>query len=115
MKSAVIMPQTEFERQISRVLQDAFNRDSLSIYDNFFDLGANSLLLIQVHEKLQEILGVKFSITKMFEFPTIQSLAAFLGNTKESVIRADAVQERVDRRMDARKRRQALKQRRIVK
>ena len=46
--------------------------------DNLFDLGASSLALIQIHERIdQEFPGV-VELTELFEHPTVQQLARFL-------------------------------------
>ena len=46
--------------------------------DNFFDLGGHSLLVVQVHRKLQEVLGRALSLTDIFRFPTIRALSSYL-------------------------------------
>src|SRR6185369_3765306 len=43
--------------------------------DNFFDLGGHSLLLVQVHARLREELGLELSAIDLFKYPTIGSLA----------------------------------------
>jgi amino acid adenylation domain-containing protein len=46
--------------------------------DNFFDLGACSLDLVEVHSRLREQMGYDVSITGLFEHSTARSLARFL-------------------------------------
>ena len=43
--------------------------------DNFFDLAATSLHLIQVHGRLREALGVEVPVLELFRNPTIAALA----------------------------------------
>ena len=44
--------------------------------DNFFDIGAHSLLAVQAHREIREKLSVpKLSITDIFRFPTLSGLA----------------------------------------
>ena len=43
---------------------------------NFFDLGANSLMMVRVVEKIRGELGLKTSLVRVFQFPTLSSLAA---------------------------------------
>jgi hypothetical protein len=50
----------------------------VGLYDNFFDLGGDSMLAVRVHGKLQETLRCNISIVKMFEYPTVAALAAFV-------------------------------------
>jgi malonyl CoA-acyl carrier protein transacylase len=53
--------------------------------DNFFELGGNSLHLTQVHNQLTDLLGAELSVVRLFQYPTIQSLAQHLGgSSKES-------------------------------
>ena len=101
------VPQTDYEEKIAGVWKDAFNIGAISIYDNFFDMGAHSLLIISVHEKLEALLGVQFPITKMFEYPTINSLAAYLSASTKSSTAKKGILERSQRRMDARMKRHA--------
>jgi hypothetical protein len=44
--------------------------------DNFFELGGHSLLAVQAHRELRDTLGLTtLSITDIFRFPTLSSLA----------------------------------------
>jgi len=71
-------PQTEMERLIARVLQEVLELEKVGSEDNFFDLGASSLLLARVHEQLQEQLGRELQAVEIFNHPTVESLAAHL-------------------------------------
>ena len=50
----------------------------MGIQDNFFDLGGHSLLMIRVHARLREALESDISVVRMFQHPTIESLARHL-------------------------------------
>ena len=52
--------------------------DRVGVEDSFFDLGGHSLLLAQVHGRLVEALGRPLPLVKLFEHPTIRSLARHL-------------------------------------
>ncbi|MFN7413856.1 MAG: non-ribosomal peptide synthetase [Dolichospermum sp.] len=81
--SEIVLPQTETEKQISQVWQDILQLEAVSITQNFFEIGGNSLLLMQVYEKLAEIFENRLTtITKLFQYPTIQKLAAELSQDK---------------------------------
>lgn len=45
--------------------------------DNFFDLGGDSLLMVQVRSKLQAALNCNISTSDLFEYPTISALAEY--------------------------------------
>lgn len=71
-------PRTPLQQQIAAVWTQAFGHAEFGVDDNFFDLGAQSLLLLRVHKKLREVTGREISIVQIFQHPTISSLAAFL-------------------------------------
>ncbi|MFH1937853.1 MAG: beta-ketoacyl synthase N-terminal-like domain-containing protein, partial [Bacteroidota bacterium] len=73
-----IKPQTALEKQISEVWQEVLNIERVGIHDNFFDLGGHSLLLIQVQSRLRALVGESLPVVKLFQYPTIQSLAAHI-------------------------------------
>ena len=76
------VPQTEAEQRIAQVWQQTLQMKKVGIYDNFFEAGGNSLLLIQVLGKLQEIFGNQLSTVEMFQYPTIHALAKHLTQDK---------------------------------
>ena len=45
---------------------------------NFFELGGNSFSVIDVQRRLMKRLGIDFAVTKLFQFPTVRKLSAFL-------------------------------------
>ena len=71
-------PQTRFEKKIAAIWKEVLGRASVGIHDNFFDLGGHSLLLTQVHARLQKLLHARLPMVKLFEHPTIAALAAYL-------------------------------------
>lgn len=78
-RSEIQLPQSQIERQVAAILQEAFDGQPIGIQDNLFDLGGDSLLLTQIHGRLQSQFGPRITLLDMFQYPTIQSLAKFLG------------------------------------
>lgn len=68
--------------------------------DNFFDLGGNSILLVQVHGELQQTLDRKFSITDMFQFPSIRALSNYLDGEASPKVGAEMA-ERIRKQRNA--------------
>ncbi|MGI2902883.1 non-ribosomal peptide synthetase [Tolypothrix sp. VBCCA 56010] len=91
-------PQTEVEQTIAHIWQQMLHVEKVGIYDNFFDLGGHSLLLVQIHAKLREVLNTNISIVNLFEYPTINSLAKYL--TEEQT--ETSAFEESDRRAESR-------------
>jgi amino acid adenylation domain-containing protein len=102
--ASYLAPTTELERRIAEIWQDVLRVERVGMRDNFFELGGHSLLLVQMHGRLNEALRQEVSIIELFKYPTIASLAAYLGQDrhKKSV-------ETSNRRRAA-ERREALKE-----
>ncbi|MGD1807091.1 non-ribosomal peptide synthetase [Dapis sp. BLCC M126] len=79
-----VAPQTETEKQIATVLQEVLKLEKVSIYDNFFELGANSLMLVKVNSNLREILSIELPLVDMFSYPNIKALSQHLSNKIET-------------------------------
>ena len=78
-----IAPHTQTEKVISEIWSTLLGVEKVSIYDNFFDIGGHSLLLIQVHSKLQEAFTQPISIVDLFQYPTIHALAQYLNQDQD--------------------------------
>jgi acyl carrier protein len=70
------------ERRIAAIWQSLLGLDAIDSHDNFFDVGGHSLLLVQLHERLQQELDLSLSVTDLFRYPSIASLAAHLNSTR---------------------------------
>jgi acyl-CoA synthetase (AMP-forming)/AMP-acid ligase II len=84
---------TGLEQDISRIWRDVLQIPSVGLEENFFDVGGNSVNLVQIHERLQRSLEREFSITDLFAHSTVRALAAHFASTDEagSSPRASAV------------------------
>ncbi|GAK50133.1 amino acid adenylation domain protein [Candidatus Moduliflexus flocculans] len=71
-------PRTALERQIAEVWAEAFGMFFVGIHDNFFLLGGQSLLAMQVAAKLSVALRQPVNVRLLFQHPTIAKLAAAL-------------------------------------
>lgn len=84
LETAYVMPQTEVERTIAQIWQMVLKVEKVGIQDNFFELGGHSLRLLQVYGKLREQFKKDFSLTDMFQYPTISALSEYLVQQEES-------------------------------
>jgi aspartate racemase len=80
-------PASEAEARISEVWRSVLKIDEVDGDANFFDLGGNSLLLIEAHARLQKRLEARLPITAIFEHPTVRSLARSLADKSEEPAR----------------------------
>jgi len=66
------------ELQLKAIVDDAMPGKHIDVDDNLFDVGASSLTLIQIHEKIDELYPGVVDLTELFDFPTIAELAKHL-------------------------------------
>ncbi len=52
--------------------------EAVGVTDSFFDLGGHSLLIVQVHNQLRRSFDTNITIAQMFQYPTVESLAAYV-------------------------------------
>ncbi|MCP5105491.1 MAG: non-ribosomal peptide synthetase, partial [bacterium] len=94
-------PQTEIESQIASIWQEFLHVEKVGVDDNFFDLGGHSLLLTQVHARLNKMYANRkeLTIVDMFRYSTIHALAKFIGEseTKQSPGNYKKIQARANK------------------
>ncbi|RCX18350.1 amino acid adenylation domain-containing protein [Anaerobacterium chartisolvens] len=105
------MPANETERIIAEILKDILNVEHVNVYENLFNLGVNSLQIIKIHGRLEELMEKKISIVKIFENPTIRDLAKHLSKKKDEAASTRESQERSQTRKDLMRQRAMLKDR----
>jgi len=72
-------PSSNMEKIIAQVWKEVLGLDKVGLNDRFFDIGGNSANILQVHHRLTQVIEVDFPIMLMFLYPTIYSLAGYLG------------------------------------
>ncbi|MGF1467099.1 MAG: MupA/Atu3671 family FMN-dependent luciferase-like monooxygenase [Sandaracinaceae bacterium] len=73
-----VAPEGETEGTIAAIWRRILGLSEVSTQDNFFELGGHSLLAVQAHREIKTETGKDLSVTDIFRFPTIASLAAHL-------------------------------------
>lgn len=89
------LPETPVEKDLHDVWCQILEKDQISVHDDFFNLGGNSIGLIRVlaHLKRQ---GVTLTITEFYEAPSIALLAKVVENTASVSDGPGGVQPRVE-------------------
>ena len=77
-KSLIIKPENQLQETIQQVWCDVLGIQEVSIFDNFFDVGGHSLLMVKIHVGLKKVLGRTIRIVDLFKYPTIASLSDFI-------------------------------------
>jgi amino acid adenylation domain-containing protein len=71
-------PQGEVEEILAGIWQELLRVERVGRADNFFELGGHSLHGVKLIGRIEERLQVKLSVVAIFQYPTIQALAAVI-------------------------------------
>lgn len=69
---------TEIENKLKTIVDTAMQGKRVGVNDNLFDVGASSLKLIEIHERIDHEYPGLVDLTELFDFPTIAELARHL-------------------------------------
>ena len=81
-------PRTEVEREVAAVWQTILGVERVGADDNFFDLGAHSLMMVRAHARLTHTYGKDLPLVSLFRYPTVRSLAQHLSERKQAPVKA---------------------------
>jgi hypothetical protein len=71
-------PGTPLQRELVGIWQTVLGLDRVGIHDSFFDIGGNSMSLVQVYGHLTRIASREVSLVELYEFPTIAAFSRHL-------------------------------------
>ncbi len=77
MSTEVHKPRNPMEEVLVNIWSNLLNRENVGIYDNFFEIGGNSLMIIKMESMLRHR-GLSLPVEAIFQKPQIAQLAAFL-------------------------------------
>ncbi|MHC5744029.1 MAG: type I polyketide synthase [Nostoc sp.] len=73
--NSYLAPRNEIEQKIANIWEELLGIKSVGIHDNFFKLGGDSLIAVQVLSRIRNIFSIRLSVANLFESPTIAEIA----------------------------------------
>lgn len=83
-------PRSEVEQRVSRIVSHLLGLESVSMRDNFFQLGGHSLFGAQVIARVRDEFGIELQLRQVFEQPSVELLARRI--EEEIILRIQAMQ-----------------------
>ncbi|MEH1944160.1 MAG: amino acid adenylation domain-containing protein [Nostoc sp.] len=80
-----IAPRTPTESTLAKIWAEVLNVERVGIYDNFFDLGGDSLLTVRLLKQIHKQFESELPLSTLFLNPTIESLATALSLKADSL------------------------------
>jgi non-ribosomal peptide synthase protein (TIGR01720 family) len=78
LRTPYVPPRNETEEQIARIWSETLSVDSVGIHDDFFELGGDSLIALQVVTRARQA-GLRFTSQQLLQRRTIAELAVVEG------------------------------------
>ncbi|MCD4692950.1 MAG: KR domain-containing protein, partial [Calditrichales bacterium] len=76
--TAYVEPETELQKQVASEWQKLLGIEPIGIYDDFFDLGGNSLSGTQLISKMRETFRIELPLRSLFEDATISGVSKLI-------------------------------------
>lgn len=77
-KKEFINPKTSDEIRLHKIWKKALKKEQLSLNDNFFECGGNSLIAVRLINQMNETFGIELPMQVFFEAPTIMDILEFI-------------------------------------
>jgi amino acid adenylation domain-containing protein/non-ribosomal peptide synthase protein (TIGR01720 family) len=83
LEEELVAPRSVAERQLAGIWSEVLGIERVGVHDNFFGLGGDSILSIQVIARAQQA-GLRLTPRQLFQHQTIAELAAVAGSVTEA-------------------------------
>ncbi|WP_437915946.1 amino acid adenylation domain-containing protein [Sorangium sp. So ce302] len=97
-------PQDGNEAQIAAIVADVLGLDEISVQQSFFDLGASSIQLVRIANRIRKALQVELPIVEMFRRPNVRELSSLLSHPGGEIGSLDRARARAEARLRSRAR-----------
>lgn len=81
--NAYVVAKTQTEKALSQIWSSILSIEKVGVNDDFFELGGDSLMLMQVHSSMNEKLDTNVAIAELYNYQTIRTLASYIDGDVE--------------------------------
>lgn len=75
-------PNPEYVSKLTAIWEELLSHSPITIDQNYFDLGGDSLLAVKLFGQIEKVLNIKLPLATLFEAPTIGEMARILASQK---------------------------------
>jgi len=88
-------PNNELEIKVAEIWQEVLWLEQVGVYDNYFDLGGDSLLAAQLIARLNEHFDLNLSLEQLFAGPTVAELVVNIVGRQAEQLERDLVAQAI--------------------
>lgn len=77
-----IAPSTALEQTVAEIWSNVLNLKQISVDNNFFELGGNSLSAARIISKIERVKNKEMKLQDIYDAPTIKELSIIINNAK---------------------------------
>ena len=81
-----VEPRSELEAKLCQLWQSLLGLEQVGITDDFFRIGGNSILAIQVSHRMSAVVNSQISVADVFKHKTIQQLERIISSGSQVII-----------------------------
>jgi acyl carrier protein len=96
LQTEYISYRNEVEEKLSHIWTEILGIEKISVTDDFFEIGGHSLRAVKLANMIQEGFGIEVSISHIFQFRSIETMAQqlnFIKNQEELTANKEHLQE----------------------
>ncbi|APH68726.1 non-ribosomal peptide synthetase [Bacillus sp. LR_5] len=82
-------PIHEIETALLSIFSEVMDGKKIHLNDQYFDMGATSIQLSQIAERIEQRFGCELTVSDLFTYPSIADLAAFLVESHSAIKQTD--------------------------
>lgn len=83
-------PRNTLEQEIAAIWADTLGLESVGVYDNFFEIGGDSILSIQIVARARQR-NIHFTPAQLFQYQTVAELAVVVGTASVIAMEQESV------------------------
>lgn len=97
-----VAPETEKEKLITGIIAEVLGKEAgrVSLQDNFFDLGANSIKIVKILNEINKQLGLDIKVVSLFENPNVEEFLQYLNVVDSQEKQTEQVPEDISEALD---------------
>jgi len=111
--SVYVSPKNELEQQLAQYWQTILGLEKVGVNDDFFELGGDSLNVVQLNNELKKVFNKEIPIAVMFRYQTIRTFAQYLQQEQDSNVSSAPQEDRSSELANSKDRLKARRAKRI--